>query len=1757
MPGVTTPFNTGSSLTIQQVIYDTSKVNLLGVSGFTVIENQVLLNMARGVSAESIVSSFTATATDCNKLTSFNGDIMINNTSIDTPNLAMISKYVATSLDLSLVNLTMGTNSYNGSSRSYSGFIEDVSGTVAYVSETLAYDFSDNENPSLDATNEWSISFTDNSNNARMTRAANSYLNARDQSGNLWYPLQVTELSFNHNYALANNNTGSAFNNQFTVNDAIGVPTRIDLCNNNLDSCGNTFLSLTYNGNGYSSSNSEYGSFKFTINQNDPETNSYSDLGSVNASDLPFGYSQNGGAVQSMPSDIASNFNSWFNSPPSNTTFDFSINAVNSGAGYYNVAYPYSKTFNDANSSPVFTIDDTALLNSTTYIQQGYADNSMDVTVTNGYLTLSSGTNSSHLTLGGQAERLDLSYTSVSGEVALLIQDPNHRTSATSTDFSGTLVIYPTDNSSGILTAYGVTNTPNVIDASYMTTDKITVSTQQILNGYSATDVNGGYSYNGNANTYISDASSKSVLYSATTDPNLSYSVTGSFTSSTDVAELILVNSVQNLINPSGSILWNFVTDQSGTPGNVPYMGPSGPQYVSSSNQKPYIQPTLSIHNMLLSDFSYVEYRGLFEPKRFSDICGNGILDVSSTIDISGVTQPAGCTFVFGAVDTSSGIYTFTPSAPQYALTSASNLKDAIATAAQNQQTGITKQNLKYATYGSVNYDPNYVYHIDFSYGSIGNSTFSDTVSYYFNSDFIDPCNNTFYLYNPSGVNTSIFNTIANQTQDGTFFVQVPIGHYTNLYMQTPPLDVITVSGVEQLQTPLYGRISFTVAALESLWFSLQGSTDPSASYTDIDVSGNWKTISKDLNGNPRVGVEAYENQPSYFNVPDLSGNGQGIVSLATINNNQQVKYILTNPGYGLRVINDTNDICYNVIGARFPTVADIANSTPSSTTAGLYQVGQPGYTYFNPANFPVPSYTAIQGGVNIHPSLDISYAGGVTTFVVDDHSGHIFTISTPNVLNRDLTIWRCPQDVYDVSENGTIGTIVQSGDATNNSVQLVNGVYLYGTKNLVPSTAPSRYTFNICGDYIAVNMVNGFYLTGNNYESATQTPSEITGTNGGKTTEYNDITRELSFDYYRGYQTSTNLSGETQIYTINRYQTLMQLSNSSSLPGVTDAATNSFIIYNGLQGYDPSFVMVDASGSAFDVNLLFDFSQSMLPSATTDAPSAIYYTIGVSGDTVEVYKNNSLQSTTSLTAASVYNLSGGVSIVPERIKVQSSFYGSENVEYEVYGVHRDSADVTIEYDASYGGNASGHTYGTTLDTVSVSTLETSGYDLNRNLHISSASGKNYYPAPNPTYLVAPPPYAKFQGLGYNAAGKFPFNYGPSGPLVSNVSGGYDSTHLYTQYTPITNDGGSINLAFTQSADLQSTITSPNNTYNVLSYYVTGTTSDTSYPILVRGNHLRLVENANGEPKTLFDGFMDLSLVGFPTYSDSSLTTTTTGSAIFNPASVNYDLSYSQDLRSVGIYGPGPTIYLEISGAFNIGSGSFQIDPTNASQPYLYGVAPYTDPSGAYALSFYRYSQLSAANNLEIYNWARYDVSSAFHVLPYYAHAREYKHVSLPTIPFGATPYNLQTALNSIQLTDISNDWVSDASFNGEQLNFEIVALDYSGQYLLQGLVATQLTPIALPNVSPDFSYNSVNVNVVYFTLPDILNARSADGAPVMRILYNGTLVAPALSAAQISLMPLPTNNAATTIPPNQEYVNFNVGTNTSTYDNSGAMQAP
>ena len=1774
-------FNTGSTLQLKQLVYDSSHVLALGNSletGFTAIENKVLLNLAKNVNADSSNSFTDSSANTCKSLSYSRGDIMVNNTSIDTPNLAIITKNINLPFTIYSYDASMGTNSYGGNPHTFTGKVSDLSSSIVWIPETvdISFIFSTNQ-LYYDQSSNWSVEIeSQGSNNLKnMARAANSYLNARDASGNPFNPLSITETSFNYYYALANGGNGgtgptdatSAFNYYFTTpnnsyTDFDAPPTVNTLSGNN----PNSMYHLTYQAN--QGSGEEFGSWRFDLSLDTSPAVHYSP---ALTSDLPFGYN-NGSSNLYLPSSFTeASFNAFFSNPLSVYDVCLNIIATSVSGGYYDASNLYSQSFNDTQSNKIFSIDDTNLTNNAPYMNAGYPSQLMNVTISNGDLSITP-TGPNTFTRGQESEALDGSHYTVSGDIKLQINAANNRILATNTptEFSGvsSFVFYNTSEASANLPTYA----PNhiygntSIATNYKTSDSVQVSTQQILNGYVAGAGYGGYSYSP-ALAYKSDATSKTVLYTGESIPNgsLTYNVSG--TVPNNVAQLIVVNSIKGLVDPSSAVLYRLTKTQSGANGmtvnvndNDNMVTPAGPQFVTLPNGKnvPFLNPTIQVQNLTLAHLPYEQYRGLFLPKLLSDLCGNGLgpIDISST-DISG----SSCALHIGYLNDISGSYTISAGndATDNVITSSNNLKYNYGAITGLNGSAVTKNNLK-------TQKPSY--NVDFAYytsTTIGNSSFDDTMVFKFNTTDFQSSSTTSFT-SVSGDNYLVCVT-GYSDANGSYWVQLPIGHYTNVFIKTP---VLNIDASDNLLTPLNGTLTFTQGALEGLKFSLQGSIDPSANYTD--VSNGWSYISRNdpsgiTSASTWTGLECYDGTVSTFYVPDPSGgsSGTGTVSLQSVNSTNAA-YLLTNPGYTLKLSNAVGPNV-TILGKTFTDTTSVQNSTPVGTSViGLYDLASP----FDPTLIVNSDYTSISSGTDLSLSSVITYdaSNNLTTFAIQDVSNSVtYTLTAPDVINRNFAIWRCPQDVYDVSVNiDTVDAspsphVVQSQDTSNNSVLLVPGVGLYNTGSVIP--AAGRYNFNISGDYIAIHMAHNV-TTGNKYEVTN--PIEITHDNGDLTTEYNGVTRSLTFDNYRGYTTNNNgVSTETQNYTINRTGSTISMNYASNgSQSNSSVSTPNYDMYKTSYPINPDFSNADVSGIAFrQIGLMFDISQSML--RVDQSPS---FTIRAVGDPITIDYLYNDTSSTDLTNLISLGVSGGHTIpgatnkiIAERVKATKTNVSSP----ATYTASRASGQVNIwaannnspvnrGFLGDPGDPSSGLFTWNLSETVNISTLA-SNHSIGKNLLLSLDTSATYTSTTKSTYLVAPPPYFKLQGLESNSAGSFPFYLGPSGQNVSNPSGGFQAAGAYgTYYTfPNSEHGGNYTtVKNNNSPQLWFTSQYAGGYY---SYVANSSPAGNVYEMIVHGNKVTITETTQGgsTTKTLYDGIFD-NLSSFPVPG-------TVGGSTYDKTTVRYDLSYAQDLSSIGISAGNtqPIVTLEISGGFNLGRYDISLNPSNASDPYLYGVQPYSDASGNYALSLYRYSPKQVSNYLAIYGQGQL---SSDRIIPYNANTREYKHVPLPSQTFGATPYSLQNALSQLTLSDISGGWISDASFNqggsgpGEQLNFEIVALDTSGQNLLPRLFATSSPGNAL-SISGDFSYNDVNVNALYFTLPDIMNITSTDGAPVMRVLYNGSIVTSTLTAAQVALVPSPTTNASTALLPNQELVNFNIGTDPVTYDASGSMNVP
>jgi hypothetical protein len=154
-----------------------------------------------------------------------------------------------------------------------------------------------------------------------------------------------------------------------------------------------------------------------------------------------------------------------------------------------------------------------------------------------------------------------------------------------------------------------------------------------------------------------------------------------------------------------------------------------------------------------------------------------------------------------------------------------------------------------------------------------------------------------------------------------------------------------------------------------------------------------------------------------------------------------------------------------------------------------------------------------------------------------------------------------------------------------------------------------------------------------------------------------------------------------------------------------------------------------------------------------------------------------------------------------------------------------------------------------------------------------------------------------------------------------------------------------------------------------------------------------------------------------------------------------------------------------------------------------------------------------------------------------------HKTIKIPDISFNDTPFSLSKVLGDISLNDVSGEWqdVGDiASDTPVVLPFNLVALS---------------NPTGVDNIFKCVTVNTVgsNLTVEYFTLPDIINATSADGASVYRVTYNGVVAAPAVSTSSIVLQNSFNNSVPNTAEDSGNYVKTDPTKNEFSYFNIGS----
>lgn len=1437
-----------------------------------------------------------------------------------------------------------------------------------------------------------------------------------------------------------------------------------------------------------------------------------------------------------------------------------------------------------------------------------------DISYTNAYGTtvpLGGQNFNGYSTFGNEAEYLTESLRDISGTVIINVR-PGALNRVKNTVYSvidpSAFILYNRFPDSNHRTN-DLSSNPfaGVIDPSWRIISDIDVSFTCLLDGlrkYNG-DASGQYGYfyanptNPNA-TIIHDPSSYSTLYSARNiqpalfnGKALDYIVSGF---SGDYV-YIEITTTQDLLSQTDTYLYDISINSTG------FDAPEFQPLEAGFNE--YFVPTIHAHNLSFDDFSYNNYRALFLPKILTDLSAEGLRIENGWDIVNGIT---------GVIDTPGPTYgdisfSFQNDARQYVYTKFNNL-NVPGTNADGLNTGrgcgINITDL--ANPGDeTGPDPyaNYEYKYTVTYKSSKDLGGTDLVEFSANnpSDFSGNC--TDFTLQPiiiQGDNSSGFISV----------VQLPIGEYYNVYLRTPELIGRSPGGVingpneiidgcgNDFSGNFVTTLTFKRSCLFSLLGSIQGNMLADSNYTDPSGNG-WVDLSassgETSSRNDKDSVSAYYPFTSQLR---MSGTGtsyldgsNGTVDM-TLRLNPDYRYNnyhLIWPAYTVR-LDSSGETVTDIKGKRF-SIADDASGASST---------------FNPAIFPNTSSTSyfgsgagkIGGGQDLSMSIPpITYDGcyNILNFKSNvtgiDISG---SIKFPNQINSSLSIWWCPQDIYrtDITLSGgilakTVGkykytNYTRSHDLSfNSTAYLDNGVFLSATKNM---QANNRGKFAIAGDHAKIQLVNGNRLGQTSYFDVS---AEISDANGGLDISNIEHTRSYHLPWYRGYP---GFGNSDQVFVIHRTPTTARVDISNGVDRF-QIANNLIVAKN--KSHNLSFVKqsgdTTTTGNIGSIGLNLTFYESMLPPTDVSYGSVLEVPIDVLGDKVVIneYYNSVLQPGYPINTRLNTPVNG----------VLTTNFGEGNLNNTVYArkvkattggitgdqsfvINKSQQTVRIAYSPQYlGVNPSGFTY---VDVSNVFNSDiSSSVQLNPNLTLKRP-GASYInsliPGTNTptTYLVIAPPYLGFRALDPDGAkGKDLSNNGLVPFDMSNPAQ-FDPSYNVVWYLPASTTNPSDvsdNLHWNPFSNTKIIETANNYPANLLTNLnnmtFTTTTSnkdltdylpptDSSYNLEVEGNYLYITEVVNGAVvaqtdrfgNTLNSGFMykgyvsDLSNSIFYSAADINNVNPVDGyqNVFIDSSNQLYNFNFRQNLKFLGASTGGLTsIFLQFTNAFIRNEYDFSMNPNIRVSANLYGINS-LDISGCYYFQPYKYENTDYNIN---YHQAMENGADIQNIQIAASRLYNLEPIKLPDASFGNTPYNFKTQQMKLTSRDVSNagPWTQDTSFNllgnSVHLNFEFVALSTVGQDLMERLVDINLT--------------DATVRCQYITLPDILNIQSGEGASVLRVLYNGTIISPMLSTNQIILNPI-SSFADTSY--NNEFVDFDIGTNSGVMsDSSGIIYNP
>lgn len=1736
--------NTNSLVSIQQLV---PKIGS-GTSE-TALENMLLLDLARNNTASQIDASASSVL---NSAPYANTDVLINNTTIETPNFVMTSLFTDVSnvlLDSTTINLDVA---HSGVAKKFEVLPNSSSYFDSHLKLTVTEENTFYDTNDYDASNsKWEAEFTGVGSN--FVKAINSHLNTSTGTLN---PMVVKEYkSFNEAHSLGQDMTKYYQINHDYITDTLeyGMPSSVSLNSSNIIT-NNYMTRITENREHLE--NSHMGTYKIEQTEDNPiitaVPNTISTAPLYNDKEA-----SHGTTIASDPSGVPSSltYNQFMQLFDNNETmkilpeYKATFTVESSGGGY---------KFADSNNDTYFSIDDSNILDSRSYMEQ-HARLPHMLRLENGSLKVDA-----------------------SGSLGAVNADPSNvgyfslTTNGEKLRLTGPTNLHLTD---GEILLNKDTHDTRIIDSSFVSNN---------LQGVHVYNIGETPTISGADTLNDADSTSRYVKYDVQNVLKLSGDGANSYGSIYDNsgASMFFVDNGGFIPSPSHVQFTSFIGAVDGEAeiikiGSNKLLASKDPVRDASDLDLPNVGGYVYARNINLTDVSFSKYHLKMEQKTISDLA---LLTNNNQVSHNGWT------FIMDST---------------YANNNLSNNDSfLISSSASVNNTNMPVSAQKIVTDNSS---------VTFSmvYNAVKESItiVHDYVNIFYNDKGVEqvitiPNNQIHKIFDGSGtrvvnpvpVKTVTYNgaviEIKEVTLTNTYVAKfmLPMQPYDNIVAVTPKLrattkyyrayNVTDPSNVVTVPDSVISRISESVAAGSTY----DGSYNATMTITTVNPNDEkscdglieardlkpWKltlmatdsagvhpvsdTVDADVFYETATHLELNDS-PSELEIDKAAVEADITVffSLLEIPDVQTVpEVILNSSSYTLNLTNSDGEQKF--------TVKNLTLNASNMGSSSLTQIASDGHLS--------PNFDDVTVNGNDYVAKvtyeDLPVPGGSTDGLV---STVVLSIMKNNVAHyrvkitqtnvTDMVIYKNKMDWYRIVK--TIGDTASSSTATTTFVQssypfgsgavkVDNGIYIDATNSSV--NAGDRAIFRLKNVNISVSTVR----TASNtlYELYNPRPFLLDPLNHSKpdasanlnkvdsngeplssvtNATYKDIvtkfaksgTETLTVNRFRNFYGSTGVNHK---YVIDRTASIFRFRNLLANGNVTNQQSFSSVAFN-------TIYTITNQG----LNLKFTPLYSIFPAGTP-----VDMSLNVTGDPVTINIVNPLQTLSdnypltinkTLKDWDLYKYSGGVlDIASRRVKLENSAYTDASYSYTIYLEPR---KVILSKSSAYLNDPTTLTYTHVKDfTYYESINDASGVIItgtNSNVVYRFKRDPTVATRASISYLAIIPPFLSFELMtdqnNINHITGLPYSYSDK---VGN---------LLRVYLPVENENNQYNPFNTWFGGVTPTggTYDPNSTrhgaddvtFKRLSkkaLYLYDTAAVTNYDIRVFGNKIKIeqmygLKDASSPP---------LLLEHYHGRINKLVDVCNNDTKFISKPSENYIIALRQQLsrfmninaaNTVGNNGVIHNISIAIGNAF-MNAGTYKLDlETGEGTNVEFISCSQIVHNSKLALLFEKYSTDAPFDysNLPLDTLRR---------ISFMITKKETKVVELPAISAtdfsNNVPYNLSNTRRALNLSDVNGSWTLDtldASFN---FNFNVVAMSNRGVEKMIELFA----------VSPQSPYKAN-----YITMKDILEVKSPDGSYVYRVKHNGAVVSTysSLSATYYNTLPLFDSNQNS----DNEYIAYNV----------------